>query len=315
MTSKPTTAARGITLDPRTEELLREIAAQPGACVLRASRRELDEALTRVDYRGLQTRVGLSAAERELMRTARFELAYWLNVLCYRRLTEDEETRRYYTRLGAGDREFVPPSTEDIASGARAASAAAGELRVDELSTAEVLMSAVAAPGGRPSARRPSVLELAAASLRLQPTFQARHYALQARVVDERTVHLALPAAGLLVTASCGRVQLGHSLALLGTLSGVAGRFSEALHSYRRAADLLPDHTELVVRSLVAARHVGDRSAQESLLAIHEARGVSETVWATLLRARGHELTVPRAPQDRLTALTRTSASQLGRRT
>ncbi len=309
MTNETSTAGPVITLDPRTEGLLREIAAQPGACVLRASRRELDDGLLRVDYRGLDTQVGLTAVERELLRTARAELSYWLNVLCYRRLTEDEATQRYYTRLGVGDREYVPPSSEEISSRSRAALASARELRVDEMSTAELLLSAVGSLAGEPGARHPGVVELAAASLRLHPTFQARHYALQARVVDAHLVHLALPAAHLLVSASVGRVQLGHSLALTGTLNGVAGRFADALDCYRRAAEVIPEHAELAVRSLVAARHLGDRNAFEFLLAAHDARGVSDAVWAALLSANGRQSRLPKAPEDRLTALVREPAS------
>lgn len=308
MTSESSTRGSVITLDPRTEELLREIAAAPGACVLRASRAELEAALTRSDYCGLDTRIGFSSAERELLRTARHELAYWLNVLAYRRLTEDESTRRYYTRLGAGDREYVPPSDEDIATGSRAAMDSAGELRVDAMTTLEVLQAAVTPLDAARGRGRPGVVELAAASLRLHPTFQARHYALQARVV-EGDVRSVLPVVERLAETCAGRNELGHSLALAGTLNGLSGRFNKALHCYMRAAELLPDQTELIIRALVAAWHLGDAVTQDSLLNKLQRRREGESVWRTLLGGKGLTLGALRSPRHQLMALVRTSST------
>jgi hypothetical protein len=245
-----------ITLDPRTEELLREIAADKDSCLLRAPRRELEHALVRSDYHGVETTVGFSAAERELLRTARAEVAYWLNVVCFRRLTEDAETRRYCTRLTDGDREFDSPPQGELSHRVRDARASA-LLPDAELTSAAELISAVVSRtdgAGGPS----NVLALAGASLRLHPTFQARHYAIQAsQEASQRVVTLAR--AELLARTSTQRLQRAYAEALQAVSHWLDGRSSVAHSLYLSGSEAVPTFGEFRLRALVMAVLAGQR--------------------------------------------------------
>jgi len=235
------------TLDPRTEELLREVAADPSSCLLRVPRREVEEALTRTDYRGLTSTVGLSAAERELLRTARAEVAYWLNVVCFRRLTEDEETRVLYSRVADGGSAINAPSVEVVGH-------ACGEIRENSLAidlgedaAIELLANAVS-----DSAPRVSVDALAAASLRLSPSFVARHYALQV-IVGQRRASVAHRLAVALSTTSAARTDRAYSSAILGTSLWSLGQLHGARDAYGAAAETMPTHPEFALRALSMA--------------------------------------------------------------
>lgn len=296
-------------LDPRTEELLREIAASGESCLLRASRRELDDALTRTDYLGLRTELGFSSAERELLRTSRAEVAYWLNVMCFKRLTEDESTRRYCTRLTEGDREYIAPTLDAAKAGLRESSANARDFGAVDAPLDALLERLVASDLAHPI----DVRDLAAASLRLHPTFQARHYAVQASVSDQAAVSLALRSSDRLIETSCGRYELGHSLSLAGTINGLAGRSTVALDRYARASELLPTHSELVIRALAAAVHARDDAKAASLAAELERRGDCGFVWKALLVPDEGGAPVFGSARDRLARLTRGKRPELRR--
>jgi len=260
---------------------------------LRSNRRELDEALTRNDYRGITTRVGLSSAERELLRTSRAELAYWLNVICFRRLTEDEETKRYCTRFTEGGREYSPPSSEDLSNGACDAIEAAATLGVDDLGAADLLASACAPRLRGSPPGRPGVCELAAASLRLQPTFQARHYAIQCNVTGAGTGRRELGAAARLVELVGTPSDFAHASGLLGTCLGILGQPLQAMQAYLRAAASLPGHSEFLVRSLLEATYAGIEAARRELARELEHRHRGMEVMRRILARAGAPVGIP----------------------
>lgn len=235
------------TLDPRTEELLREVAADPSSCLLRVPRREVEEALTRTDYRGLSSTVGLSAAERELLRTARAEVAYWLNVVCFRRLTEDEETRVLYSRVADGGSAIDAPSVEIAAHACEGIRESSLAVDLGEDAALELLANAVS-----DRAPRVSVDALAAASLRLSPSFVARHYALQA-IVGQRRASAAHRLAVGLSTTSAARADRAYSHAILGTTLWSLGQLHGARDAYGVAAETMPTHPEFALRALSMA--------------------------------------------------------------
>jgi hypothetical protein len=246
-----------ITLDPRTEELLREIAADKESCLLRAPRRELEHALVRSDYRGVETTVGFSAAERELLRTARAEVAYWLNVVCFRRLTEDAATRRYCTRLTDGDREYVPASNEELELASRAFAADIEAALREEAGAVDVLLRACRSLSS-PSVASPSIAEVASASLRLRPTYQARHYAVQAMIGAADSEHVAQLAAALSI-GTFDRRTLAYAHAVHGTALSLCARPADAMQRYLEAAEHMPSLSEFKLRALVMALQAGSR--------------------------------------------------------
>jgi hypothetical protein len=235
------------TLDPRTEELLREVAADPSSCLLRVPRREVEEALTRTDYRGLTSTVGLSAAERELLRTARAELAYWLNVVCFRRLTEDEETRVFYSRVADGGSAIDAPSVADAVRGCDGIRNSSIAVDLGEGAALQLLSDALS-----DHAPRVSVEALAAASLRLAPSFVSRHYALQALVGQRRASAAHRLAVGL-TTTSASRTDRAYSHAILGTTLWSLGHLHAARDAYGVAAETMPTHPEFALRALSMA--------------------------------------------------------------
>ncbi len=261
MKSEPRAQPGERRLDPRTEELLREVALNPDSCLLRAPRRELRDALERADYLGLSTQVGLSSAERELLRTARAEVAYWLNVMCFKRLTDDESTRRHCTRLIEGDREYIPPSLDATRAGLAGAIESARDFRVLDAPIEVVLERLIVGD----SVQRADVRDLAAASLRLHPTYQARHYAVQATqfLSDKR---LSLQLARQLVQLSRGSLERAYAEAQLGQALFRAGDAQSSCERYQFAAELAPELRELKVRGLSVAVETVNRVRAEQLL-------------------------------------------------
>jgi hypothetical protein len=64
-----------ILLDPRAEEILRDIAADPNSCLLRLQPDDLARSLRRGELPDRAGTTGLPRAERELLRAHRAEVA------------------------------------------------------------------------------------------------------------------------------------------------------------------------------------------------------------------------------------------------
>lgn len=295
MKSESTTGAVERRLDPRTEEILREVASDSESCLLRASRRELDEALTRADWSGLRTLVGFSSAERELLCTAREEIAYWLNVMCFKRLTEDESTRRYCTRLVEGDREYVAPTLQAVRTGLDESTASARELGAVGAPLEQVLEQLVLGVRADAPPRAVEVHQLASASLRLHPTFQARHYAVQANQGFGDGVS-SIRLARQLAALARGRLERAYSLAQIAQAHSSLGDFVGSCIQYGAAADAAPTMGELRLRALGAAVLAEDRARADELLRGVDAmdrEAAAVRVVCAAFRTRRDELSVP----------------------
>src|SRR5262245_29595941 len=88
----PMTTEAVLPLDPAIEELLRDIAQDPDACLLRVPRPKALSALARGESIEVSGMTGLTHAERELVRVHRDEIAYLLRTLCARLLIERPKT-------------------------------------------------------------------------------------------------------------------------------------------------------------------------------------------------------------------------------
>ncbi|MBL8804476.1 MAG: hypothetical protein JNN27_20940 [Planctomycetes bacterium] len=243
------------TLDPRTEELLREVAANPSSCLLRVPRREVEEALTRTDYRGLSSTVGLSAAERELLRTARAEVAYWLNVVCFRRLTEDEETRTFTSGVADGDRLFAARSFAEQQLELDWFKASQGASEPEFTTTLDDALQLLS------DRKQTAPIEaLASLSVRLAPSFSARLYAVQSCLSGDG-VGFAMRLAEGLASSGGSRTDRAYALGALGTARYQRNELHHALDAYAAAARLLPSLPEFGLRALAMSVYACDQRA------------------------------------------------------
>lgn len=159
-------------LDPKLEELLREIAAEPDSCLLKMPRAR---ALPALFERGAIVRASssaLNAFEREVLRVHRSELAAHLLRACAYKILEGDKTRHRVNRHARRDQpaEIESPKTSQ-ASIQRIAEDSAAQ---DELADArDLLLHCVREPLGP----TPGACELAAAAHRLVPSNEARLWA------------------------------------------------------------------------------------------------------------------------------------------
>jgi hypothetical protein len=157
---------------PEVEEILRDIAQDESSVLFRVPREKVE--MTLIERSGFvgETAPGLSAAEREILRVHREEVAYVLRLACWVQLTSSTWGRvTLHTRDGVG----VPieaSSRVSISEQAERALLTTSEdrTRIDE--------SDCLAHVSRPfPGSWPSVAQLASASHRLVPTDQTRLYA------------------------------------------------------------------------------------------------------------------------------------------
>jgi len=82
---------RGITLEPKLEELLRDVARDPDSCLLRVDKKASHRALFEIPEAVSENATSLTVAERDLARFYREEVAWLLLELCRYHATEDRE--------------------------------------------------------------------------------------------------------------------------------------------------------------------------------------------------------------------------------
>jgi len=80
---------KGITFDPKLEELLREVAAEPDSCLLRAGKKASHKALFRTPEVVSHTSRRLLPAERDIVRYYREEVSWLLLELCHHLAVND----------------------------------------------------------------------------------------------------------------------------------------------------------------------------------------------------------------------------------
>lgn len=156
-------------LDPDFEALLREVAANPRSSLLRVERpRMLPELFDEHVHVGAQ-RAGLTSAERHLLQVHRGEVAWLLREACMIKLIEGPRSRRYVSPYSGPGKKVELLSDRQLARHVQETEAAASD-SIDCLDGLELLKRCVADRVGE----EPNVAELATASLRLEPSDQAR---------------------------------------------------------------------------------------------------------------------------------------------
>jgi hypothetical protein len=157
-------------LHPEIEGLLREVAADPQSNLLRLPRTGLRHSLRRAELPERAPTTGLRPAERELLRTCRHEVAYLLLLACYRQQITAPQNRYLVYSLNESGEVAATLERRWLAL----ASQKLGLMSGRSILNAMALLARCVSPDGH---RWPSVLELAAASSRLDPSNTAHNYA------------------------------------------------------------------------------------------------------------------------------------------
>lgn len=159
-----------VALHPEIEGLLRDVAADPESNLLRLPRSGLRRSVERAELPDRAPTTGLRPAERELLRTCRHEVAYLLLLACYRQQITAPENRYLVYSLNESGEVAATLERRWLAF----ASQKLGLMPGRAILNAMALLARCVSPDGQ---RWPTVLELAAASSRLDPSNTAHNYA------------------------------------------------------------------------------------------------------------------------------------------
>jgi len=157
-------------LHPELEGLLRDVAADPESNLLRLPRSGLRRSVERAELPDRAPTTGLRPAERELLRTCRHEVAYLLLLACYRQQITAPRNRYLVYSLNESGEVAATLERRWLAF----ASQKLGLMPGRAILNAMALLARCVSPDGE---RWPTVLELAAASSRLDPSNTAHNYA------------------------------------------------------------------------------------------------------------------------------------------
>lgn len=258
-----------LVVDPRFEELVRAAASDPRSGLLRARSRHPVRALFISDVPPMSGTQIESAAERELLRVYRHELADLLNDVASRRLYEEKrgETLCPYVvdsqlvlhvsegevreRLDQLQHEREDPSSE---SG-------------DALS---VLESCFAEPGSR----APDVVQLIATSMRIAPTDRARsigawHYYLQG------SPRSALQIGRYVASTSAMPRDIAYAASVASSSLAALKQFGLALSGYRAICHHQPERAYQWIFRLTCALQAGD--AADANVCVNELENLAAT--------------------------------------
>lgn len=157
-------------VDPELEQLLREVAADPRATLLRIARPQAIRSVYESSIVARESATGLLAAERQLLRVHREELARLLRRACVMLIFESPSGRAYTMRHVTATYRHDPPTRERWLDDARL------ELAVSKPDVATDVVTLLERCVTDVASRRATISQLAAASARLQRTAQADIY-------------------------------------------------------------------------------------------------------------------------------------------
>lgn len=247
------------------EGILRDVAKDPESILLRAPRKKSTAKLFSALGPPGPMAGGLSAAERELMRSHRDELAALLRDACWAAAQEVGRKLACLDRRDGLGHVQKPHSIAQLRSRARGALSTSGESTISVL---ERLVSTDAA-------RRPTVAELAAVSHKIQPSDHSRTCAaldLIWRDLPNESLGFSLEVAHhgtLLANRIAGWRNAGVAWEMI-------GQFNQALTAVRAAIDLEAGYTYSALQEYFLLLQSGNR-----LESIRTARVVSESMEAS----------------------------------
>lgn len=285
------------TLDPVFEGLLREVASDPDSRLLRAPRsRDVPRWLS-LDAPASANDMELGRAERELVRVGREELAWLFRQAALRELIDGESTRDEVIRGRVVDAKNQPIGREEIAS---RVVHVAPDATVDNQS-----LLAITRWIGKVNFVYPTAAALAAASMRIVPTGQARaiaglDYVLHRNLASaESWLHASLLADGPGERALSTWNNLSFTYLLLGKLD-------RARAASLRAARIQPENliarTGLLVTALLMEQEELIKTAARSFEILNKEPEEPVVQLASRLRCQraSRELVITGAASDML---------------
>ena len=248
--------SESLVLDPAIRELLLDIARDKDSTLMRVPRANLAR------YAATGIRAGataLSSAERHLMQTHRIEVALALRNLCRARLWEHPQARLHVMRPITRTTFFeVPEQATSVARGLRALEPIQ---TLDEATGVADLLEACIQP---PGTRGPSTTQLAAASLRLEPTDQARIYCAIDSMYDgdpDRALHVLHAVLG----SRPSRDLEAYALTSTGCIEATLAKWQTALDAYKRASELHPSRAMPLMSALIVSGFLSDFALGQAL--------------------------------------------------
>jgi hypothetical protein len=239
-------------LDPEVEGLLREVAADPHSSLLRVPRGKAVPALYEDQPAAGPATAGLSAAEREILRVHRFEVACLLMEACLLKLVQGSDTRMYVSKFVTATVTRAPIHREDLLRGLR--SHTTGEPGTMEVGDSMVLLARVVADC---DAGVPTIAELAASAHRLQPSNRSRVLAAQ-----DMAIHQSPRAALLLLRTVLGATPSSSIQLSAWSAIGLAcldlGDHHSAQIAYKNASQLDTSRPGTWMDRLAVGLQVGD---------------------------------------------------------
>jgi tetratricopeptide (TPR) repeat protein len=281
-----------IGLRPEVEAILREVAAQPGSSLLRASREQAPRAFLAASAEVAGNESWLSRAERHLAAVHREEVAHALRQAAWFRLANAGSGRERMNTVLSATRAIPVPARRDVASQAgRALQSAAW---IDVGFDVQELLEALVRPE---SAVAASPLALLQAAHRLVPNVRARVLAGSALAITQRR-SAALEVLSAAVTSTLPDEQLAVAWSNLADVLDELDRPEDALRAASRGLALSPDlvpglsgalwYALRCGRPAVAIAHARelDRACEQDAAAIREV----ERRWTEMRAVVTHRL-------------------------
>jgi hypothetical protein len=162
-------SSEDVHLDPQVEEVLRRVATEPGSALLRVPRPSSIKGFFDRQHAVGIAASGLSSAERQLVQAHRSDVARLLREACRMKLLSGPEGPVNVSPFRSIQEPHVRLDPEALAREARRQASAD-----KSLTDMDPCWSLIEACVRDPRGGSPSVLQLAEASLRLEPTDEAR---------------------------------------------------------------------------------------------------------------------------------------------
>lgn len=273
--------------EPEVEALVREIAADPRSSLLKVARPAVVKSLYSREAEVSALATGLTSAERHLLSVFRCEAAKLLREACIYRLATHPEAGFVHSRQLTPSRVLEIPKPKAWRLRARATAADAREYR-DNLDGLELLEACVTTN----TLGTVSVAQLAAASLRLEPTDQARIYPAVEMLHEDRCE----PAIESLEAVLSGAPSPWHAAwawTNIGWARSALQQYELAVVAYRRGATIEPDLFPAARGWLLVACALGRRDEAKYVAEGLDSRFHGGSVCASSLERIGRRARFP----------------------
>lgn len=270
-------------LDPKVEELLRAVAADPESCLLRVGRPKVMPALFETSNGVQESSTGLSTAERELLRVGREEVAWLLREHCRYRLTMEPGPGALTSRYRTPSQPGSPLDLRAMRAAAQAVRDA--ELDGDSSSALQLLETAL----GSRRAEGTGIVSMALAAHRLVPSDQSRML-IAAHYAHGDSPNTAVKIASGVLASTPDRTVAAIAWTCVGQAIAMLGDHSKSGGAYAEACRLDEERVTAWMYRLVCAIQAGDEAdgiaSMQGLERAEQAHNVYGELYVTALRTR-----------------------------